>query len=568
MATFWARIFPRYSPAAALAAKLDALSLRGRILVLCWASIGVAGAVALALSILVQMAKGEERQLRELGWAYDTVNVMENELTSLTRDMYRLAANPTPEHAIETQDNLEDFRGAVTRAEPLLGQPRYGEAARLIRTGLADYQTVLNELTSQAHSQDPAHVRRDTESITRIDDLVDDAVDEISDSAEAEQQALFAQLDGDENVELITTAAAVLGAALLMFALSLAIGRSIRASVSAIQSALSALARGERDIESPNAQRNDEIGDLEKAVQAFRHALMEGDQLRAGAELAAAELEQERASLERRVLERTIELQEATRRAEEANAAKSGFIANMSHELRTPLNAIIGYSEIMRETALEESRTGDLDDHDRVLRAAQNLLKMINEVLDLAKIEAGRGDVEIGPLDVPAIVRGALDAVRPQAELNGDALVVELDPAGFGAAHSDAFKLQQCLINLLANATKFTKQGLITVRAKREADLLIFEVRDTGIGIAADRIEEMFQPFVQADASKTRNVDGTGLGLAITRKLAQLLGGDIGAESEPSRGSIFRLTVAANLGCNAEIVVSAPMSAATARAGM
>jgi signal transduction histidine kinase len=560
----WTRLLRRCTPARAIQRKLDALSLRGRIFVLCWASIGVASAVALALSILVQMAKGEERQLRDLGWAYDTVNVMENELTSLTRDMYRLAANPTPEHAVETRDNLRDFQAAVARAEPILGQARYANYARLIQIGVADYESMLNELTSDAHSQSPAHVRRDTESITRIDDLVDDAVDEISDSAEAEQQALFAELDRDENVELITIAAAVFGAALLMFALSLAVGSSIRTSVSAIQSALSALARGEREIDAPNAERNDEIGALASAVQAFRRALIEGDQLRAAAESAAAELERERANLEMRVLERTVELEEAMRRAEEANAAKSRFIANMSHELRTPLNAIIGYSEIMRESALDENRSRDLNDHDRVLRASQNLLKMINEVLDLAKIEAGRLKLAIGPLDVPALVRDAIDAVRPQADLNRDTIVVELDPAGFGETHSDTFKLQQCLINLLANATKFTKQGLVTVRAKREANLLIFEVRDTGIGIPADKIEEMFQPFVQADGSKTRNVDGTGLGLAITRKFAQLLGGDVAAESKPTLGSTFRLTVAANLALEDELTSSETESLMTA----
>ena len=549
------------APVRALRVRLDGLSLRNRIFVLCWASIGVAGAVALALSLLIQSAKVDERRARELTWAYETVSQLENEVTSLTRDLYHMAAHATPEQAEETRDNLEDFKAAVEQAAPVLEQARHAASSRAIVAGIANFESVVDELTSPAHSSDPTHVRQDAEQIAMIDQLVDGAIDDVSDSAEAEQQALFARIDHTEHFELIATVSAVSFAALLMFALSMLVGRSIRDSVGSIQEALAALARGDRDISAPGAERRDEIGDLARAVQAFRQALVDGDALRRRAERTAAEervlssklaaaleqLELERANLETNVRERTQDLEAATRRAEEANAAKSRFIANMSHELRTPLNAIIGYSEILREMAQEEGRTRDIEDHDRVLRAAANLLKMINEVLDLSKIEAGRMELNAEPLHLPALVQGALDAVRPQADANGNRLVVNLDHASFGEARSDGFKLQQCLVNLLANAAKFTRDGLIMLRARRDGGFLVFEVQDTGIGIPAEKLGHLFRPFVQADASNTRKFDGTGLGLAITRKLAQLLGGDVSVESEPGRGATFRLVVAAEL---------------------
>jgi signal transduction histidine kinase len=249
--------------------------------------------------------------------------------------------------------------------------------------------------------------------------------------------------------------------------------------------------------------------------------------------------------IDRKALLRKLdESQLAAAIAEESNRAKSQFLAVMSHELRTPLNAII---EMMREGADEDARAHDLADHDRVLRSAQSLLRMINGVLDLSKIEAGRMDLHVEPLNVETLARGAFDTVAPQAKANGNTLRLALDPSGFGATNSDSFKLHQCLVNLLANAAKFTKNGVITLCARREHDMLIFEIEDTGIGIPADKIAALFAPFTQADASTTRDYGGTGLGLAITKGLAQLLGGDISAQSTLGKGSIFRLSISANL---------------------
>ncbi len=254
--------------------------------------------------------------------------------------------------------------------------------------------------------------------------------------------------------------------------------------------------------------------------------------------------EAQAALLEARIEERTSALKDATARAEAANAAKSQFIANMSHELRTPLNAVIGYSEILREEAQDEDRPRAVADLDRVLKAAHSLLRLINEVLDLSKIEAGCMTVEIHSVDLDELVRTAADTVRPAIEANGNRLILE--KGSLGEALTDGFRLRQALLNLLSNAAKFTKEGVVVLRADRRpgkhGDQIVFEVADTGIGIAPDKLDQIFEPFVQADASTTRKYGGSGLGLAITRKLMRLLGGDVTAKSKPG-GSTFRIEV-------------------------
>jgi len=233
--------------------------------------------------------------------------------------------------------------------------------------------------------------------------------------------------------------------------------------------------------------------------------------------------------------------------AQQSSAAKSQFLATMSHELRTPLNAVIGYSEMLRETAVEDERREDVGDHDRVLRASRHLLAMINEILDLSKLEAGKIAIEPSAFAVERVAREALDAIRPLAAARKNAIHLDLDATGFGSVHNDVFRLHQCLINLLSNAAKFTENGAITLRARREGERLVFEVEDTGIGIAADKIGDLFSPFVQADASITRTYGGTGLGLVISRRLARLMGGDVEVRSVLGRGTIFTLSVLAQL---------------------
>jgi signal transduction histidine kinase len=544
-----------------LRAAVDRMSLRNRVFVLCWASIGVACAVAGAFSMLSQGAELDQRRIRELGWAHDTASTLEKDFTSLTRDMYRMAASPTVEHMEAARSNLEDFRRTFREAAPLLQQPHYRDVHRAIASGIVDFEFLQAEHEANVLERSRDSVIGYADRISVLDDRIDAAIERVRDTTAADQQALFARLDGERHRGLITTVLAVAVAAMLMLTLSALVGDSIQRSVAIVRKALAALADGKRAVQAPGENRTDEFGDLGRAVRAFREALIEGDRLRAEAvrtaaeerdlanrlSLAMTELERERAHLEDRVLERTMDLEQARRAAEEASAAKTRFIANMSHELRTPLNAIIGYTEIMREGAHDTARTEDVADHERVLRAARHLLRMINEILDLSKIEAGRVELAPESYSVGELVLGAVDAIRPQAEANGNTVAVEIVRDGLGEPRSDTLKLHQCLVNLLSNAAKFTRGGVISLRARRAGENMVFEVRDTGIGIAPDKLDALFQPFVQAEASFTRSFEGTGLGLAITRNFAQLLGGDVSVESIPGRGSTFRLTVRAEL---------------------
>ena len=236
-------------------------------------------------------------------------------------------------------------------------------------------------------------------------------------------------------------------------------------------------------------------------------------------------------------------MQEAKELAEGANRAKSQFIANMSHELRTPLSAVIGYSEMLAEEIEDIGQTHLLTDVGKIEASARHLLGLINDVLDLSKIEAGRMTVESVRFDVAAMLDEVVNATGALSAKKGNRFVLEA-AEDLGAMQSDELKIRQCLMNLIGNAAKFTEEGVITLRARRESpDHMIFEVADNGIGMSAEQMERLFKRFSQADESTTRQFGGTGLGLAITRAFALRLGGDVTVESEPGRGSTFCLTL-------------------------
>ncbi len=232
--------------------------------------------------------------------------------------------------------------------------------------------------------------------------------------------------------------------------------------------------------------------------------------------------------------------------AQSANTAKSQFLANMSHELRTPLNAIINYAEIIQEDLTAGETETVVSDVGKVQTAGLHLLGLINGILDLSKIEAGRMEVEAHSFDAAAILREAIDTVKPLAARNNNKLSVSIDPS-VGAARTDSVKFRQCVLNLLSNACKFTKDGEVSLRASiRSIDgeqHLEVAIADTGIGMTPVQQASLFRAFVQADASTTRKYGGTGLGLAITQRLVTLLGGKIAVTSEPGAGSKFIFSV-------------------------
>ena len=255
---------------------------------------------------------------------------------------------------------------------------------------------------------------------------------------------------------------------------------------------------------------------------------------------AEAELELHRHHLEKLVETRTRDLALALAAAESASRAKSFFLANMSHEIRTPMNAILGMAKLLRRTAATPI---DAERLDKIGSAGEHLLGIINSILDLSKIEAGKFILDDMPVNIGALFANAISIITERLQSKGLALHTERDDFP-NDLRGDAIRLQQALLNYLTNAVKFTEQGSITLRARNlesstDSVLLRFEVSDTGIGIAADAQERLFSAFEQADNSTTRQYGGTGLGLAITRRLAELMGGEAGVESEPGVGSTF-----------------------------
>ncbi len=241
-------------------------------------------------------------------------------------------------------------------------------------------------------------------------------------------------------------------------------------------------------------------------------------------------------------------LSAAKEAAEAANRAKSAFLANMSHELRTPLSAVIGYSEMMEEEVEDMGEQGLLTDLGKIKSNARHLLSLINDVLDLSKIEANRMDTFAEDVEVAALVEGVAETVGTLVEQKNNRLAIEVAP-GVGAMHTDVVKLRQCLFNLLSNASKFTENGRITLQAHRQGELgdavLVFRVSDTGIGMTEEQLAKLFQRFAQADETTTRKFGGTGLGLALTRAFSRLLGGDISVESTIGVGTSFTLRLPA-----------------------
>jgi len=259
----------------------------------------------------------------------------------------------------------------------------------------------------------------------------------------------------------------------------------------------------------------------------------------------------EQVSLNARLTLTAGELSLALARLEETNVAlaeagrqKSRFLANMSHELRTPLNAIIGYSEMLEEQVSELGRPSFTQDLEKIHVSGRHLLGLIDNVLDLSKIEAGRMQLFAERIDITALLADLVTVAGPLMTKKGNRLLVETD-GDLGTLNTDCTKVRQVLLNLLSNSAKFTERGTVTLAAKvdRDGRLVRFSVHDTGIGMTPEQVGRLFEEFSQAEAGTYRHFGGTGLGLALSRRLARILGGDISVETSLGSGSTFTFTV-------------------------
>jgi signal transduction histidine kinase/DNA-binding response OmpR family regulator len=351
---------------------------------------------------------------------------------------------------------------------------------------------------------------------TKLREMVSTIVADAEKQAAESQQASTSAIDTSRIWLLLITLSTLIIAGLIVW---LFVHRYVVWRLDALADSMLGIARGNLATPIP-AAGPDELGEMSRALGVFRDNAREIQTARDQAIAARTE-------------------------AEAASRAKSSFLANMSHELRTPLNAIIGYSEILAEDAADRSDDASVRDLQKIQSAGKHLLGLINSVLDLSKIEAGRMDVYLEQVNLAQLVEEVRVMVQPLIEKNGNRLAIDCPP-GIGAMRTDSTKIKQSLINLLSNAAKFTEKGEVGLTVARQdiADgrsHVAFKVSDSGIGMTEEQIGRLFEAFAQADSSTTRNFGGTGLGLAITKRFATLLGGSVSVTSTPGKGSTFIL---------------------------
>jgi signal transduction histidine kinase len=428
-------------------------------------------------------------------------------------------------HALARLDRASDARTAMNQLRRLAaerGDPNLTERLDVIEPEVLNAEGRYGEaFIAMLRAHEASERNQMTRFNAGVRELRATMESEVAQAeARAEAQAVQSELQA-KTLQMMTLAMVLAGGCVVgLLVIAFLIYRSRRAMLRAVGRAEEVLARrGAETAASDDGKR-------QSPTQRLAHILDEIERRDIELKQAFEEIEAARAA------------------AEQANVAKSQFLATMSHELRTPLNAIIGYGEMLMENADERGDSQDRDDLTRIHGAAHRLLSMINDVLDLSKIEAGGAIISADSVDLEAVIAETISTVRPVAAANGSTITVEVQP-GLGSLETDGFKLSQCLLNLMSNAAKFTKDGQIKLVAQRDDEWVTFHVVDTGIGISPEAQTRLFQPFVQADATTTRAYGGTGLGLAITRRLARLLGGDVTLKSAVGQGSAFTLRVPA-----------------------
>jgi len=422
---------------------------------------------------------------------------------------------------LEMQQNLDSLVASLKNPDRLELATKVRDDQRRYDRAFEDVHDVITSRNSIIRNQ-----------LDAIGPRVADQIEQLKLALKSEQDTLGplaeSEIDQTVNVVMMVSIMSILFGALSAWLIGLGVSRQVRSMAGTMK----AVAGGDMSIEIDTDHGSDEIREMAAAVQVFKASLVKVREL---------------AEEQRRTAE---ELRVARDAADTANQSKSAFLANMSHELRTPMNAILGYSEMLMEEAEDLDQEDFIPDLKKINQAGNHLLSLINDVLDLSKVESGKMEAFAEDIDIDNLIDEVSGTAQPLVEKNSNTLSIERS-GQLGHAHQDLTKLRQCLFNLLSNAAKFTHDGTITLHVERSVEAgvgwLTLAVSDTGIGIPADKIEHVFEEFTQADDSTTRDYGGTGLGLAISKRFCELLGGSLKATSGPGKGSTFTIRIPALL---------------------
>jgi len=507
---------------------------------------------------LVQFELVTEKQAHRDTLVHETLNVigpqMEKDLTAIM------------ESAFADGDTEDAFRSGMTMRNLLLA--RLYAARFLIQNDVESFQRVGREFLSMQQNldallnnlEDPKRlelavkVRNDQRTYNRAFEDVHDVIStrntiihtqldaigpKVADSVERLKLALKKQQDAlgpaaeaainqTVYVVMVVSVLSIVAGALSAWLIGFGVSRQVRSMAGTMKQ----LAGGNMDVEIKDKGSSSEIREMAAAVRVFRENMIKVQNLAREQQAAA------------------VEIKDAKEEAEQASRAKSEFLANMSHELRTPMNAILGYSEMLMEDAEDAGQEDFIPDLKKINQAGTHLLALINDVLDLSKIESGKMEAFCEEINLHSLIDEVAATAHPLLEKNANKLAVKRGK-NLGSAFQDITKLRQVLLNLMSNAAKFTHQGTVTLHADRltkgNRDWLSLAVSDTGIGIAADKLDHVFGEFTQADNSTTRDYGGTGLGLAISSRFCKLLGGDLSVHSELGEGSTFTILIPVDL---------------------